>query len=66
MGSIGELIGGIGELGFQMTAQIGIKIACIRLVIFRLVFYDAFENFPGEVKTGKVRVASLEEGDNTQ
>ena len=66
VGGIRQLIGGVGDLGFEMSAQFRIIVFRVRDIILGLMFDDAFSGLPGQVKAGEFLKTVFELGDDPQ
>ena len=47
VGGVGQLVGDVGDLGFQVAAQLGVELAGVGDIVLRFVLDDAFAHFVG-------------------
>ncbi len=66
VGGVGQFVGGVGDLRFQVAAQLGVEGFCVGDVVLSFVLDDTFANLPGEVEAGEVGIALFELGDDAQ
>ncbi len=66
MCGVGQFVGDVGDLRFEVSAQGGVVVTRVRNIVLRLVLDDALARLPGQVEAGEFRVTLLQLRDDAQ